>query len=368
MSFARRTILILSAATAVTLYLYAAHPESPTHRGRVVEAGHMWSPRSGHTATLLKDGRVLIAGGMVRNGEFLDSAELYDPATRQFTPTGKMFTKRVGLAATLLADGRVLIVGGWSPGPTDAAEIYDPKTGRFSQLSPMTEKRARPETALLQDGRVLIAGGGRGDRVGERTAELFDPKTASFTRTGDMHDGRLAHTASLLPDGTVLIAGGMADGNVVASADLYDPKTGKFTAVGSMKQVRYKHTAQTLSDGRVLIAGGSDDNDWKGMLAEAEIYDPATRSFAAAPAMSEKRFKLDGTAALLADGNALIAGGSAKAEVFNAKRGSFETLDSGTGTPQWYLSETSLKNGEVLLLGGYSTSMQATDKAWVYKP
>ena len=368
MSFARRTILILSAIAAVTLYLYAAHPESPTYHGRIVEAGHMLSPRSGHTATLLKDGRVLIAGGMVRNGEFLDSAELYDPNTHRFTPTGRMFTKRVGLAATLLADGRVLIVGGWSPGPTDAAEIYDPKTGKFSQLPPMTEKRARPETVLLHDGQVLIAGGGSSDRVGERTAELFDPKTGGFTRTGDMHDGRIAHTASLLPDGTVLVAGGMANGSVVASADLYDPKTGKFPAVGPMKQVRYKHTAQTLIDGRVLIAGGSDDNDWKGMLAEAEIYDPATRSFTTVSAMSEKRFKLDGTAALLADGNVLIAGGSGTAEVFDAKRGSFETLDTGTGTPQWYLSETSLKNGEVLLLGGYSTSMQATDRAWVYRP
>lgn len=346
--------------------LCADRPQPVT--GEIVAAGHMLSPRSGHTATLLPTGRVLIAGGMVRNGEFLDAAELYDPSTRQFTPTGKMITRRVGQVAALLNDGRVLIAGGWSRGPTDAAEIYDPASGKFSPLPPMTARRAGASATTLKDGRVLITGGGIDDRIGQRTAELFDPRTNKFTATGEMHDGRIEHTATLLTDGTVLVTGGMAEGRVVASAELFDPKSAKFTMVSPMHQARYKHTAQLLNDGRVLIAGGADDRDWKGTLADAELYDPAKRTFAATPSMSEKRFKLAHESAMLPDGSVLIAGGSAKAERFDPKRSTFETLATGTGTPQWFMTETALQNGEVLLLGGYSTSMTSTDQVWVYTP
>lgn len=330
----------------------------------------MLAPRSGHTATLLNDGRVLIVGGMVRNGEFLDSAEFYDPAKRSFTASGAhMKIKRVGQTAALLKDGRLFIVGGWTGGIATTAEIYDPKTDRFTNEIPMTVPRARATATTLQDGRVLVTGGARADdRSGQKAAEIFDPATMKFTAVGDMKDGRTAHTATLLHDRTVLIAGGMSDHHSVASAEVFDPKTNKFSVVGPMRQERYKHTAQMLADGRVLIAGGSDDRDWKGMLAEAEVYDPAKRSFTPTQEMAEKRFKLSDEAALLPDGSVLIAGGAAKAEIFDPKRGSFNSLNSGTETPQWYLSETTLKNGEVLLLGGYSTSMTATDKAWIYQP
>lgn len=363
----RHGFLILPAIAIFTLSVLADRPQPGS--GQIVEAGHMLAPRSGHTATLLRDGRVLIVGGMVRNGQFLDTAELYDSEKKTFTPTGTMSIRRVGHAAALLHDGRVLIVGGWVVGgATDRAELYDPRTGRFTAVASMHETRGRPTATPLADGRVLIAGGSVEDRAGLRSAELFDPKTSKFTAVGDMKDGRIAHTASLLPDGSVLVAGGMADGHAVSGAECFDPKTGTFIAVASMHQVRYKHTAQVLRDGRVLIAGGSDDRDWKGTLSEAELYDPAKRSFSVLPSMSEKRFKLSDEAAVLPDGNVLIAGGSGKAELFNVKRGNFESLASGTGKPQWYMSETSMKNGEVLLLGGYSTSMTATDQVWIYRP
>ncbi len=183
-----------------------------------------------------------------------------------------------------------------------------------------------------------------------------------------MHDGRIEHTSTLLANGMVLVSGGMADGHVVASAEIFNPQTDQFTAVGSMHVGRYKHTARLLSDGRVLIAGGADDRDWKGTLAEAELYDPATKTFAAASSMSEKRFKLAHESALLPDGSVLIAGGGAKAELFDPKRSSFQSLDTGTGSPEWFMTETALKSGEVLLLGGYSTSMASTNQAWMYKP
>jgi hypothetical protein len=131
---ARHWALVFSALTVVTLSVSADHPQLQT--GNIVEAGHMLSPRSGHSATRLHDGRVLIVGGMVRNGQFLDTAELYDPGKKTFIPTGTMTIRRVGHAAALLHDGRVLIVGGWVGGATDRAELYNPQTGRFTPSHP----------------------------------------------------------------------------------------------------------------------------------------------------------------------------------------------------------------------------------------
>ncbi len=357
-------------ALVFSLLVFAAtlSADKSQSRGKIVENGHMLAPRSGHSATLLHDGRVLIAGGMVRNGQFLDTTELYDPAKQTFTSSGRMSTRRVGPAAALLHDGRVLIAGGWSEGPTDTAEVYDPATGKFSPLPSMTSRRARPLATTLPDGRVLITGGTRGeDREGLRAAEIFDPATNKFSAIGDMKDGRIMHTATLLQDGAVLITGGMGDRDVVASAELFDPKTNRFTPVAPMKLARYKHTAQLLADGRVLIAGGSDARDFKGgIFDEAEVYDPAKHAFTIVTAMTAKRYKLDQESALLPDGRVLIAGGSAKAELFDPKQSRFEDLGSGTNTPQWFMTETTLKNGEVLLLGGYSNDMTSSDRAWLY--
>lgn len=361
----RRWALVLSLLVfAVTLCA-----DKPQSLGKIVENGHMLAPRSGHSATLLHDGRVLIAGGIVRNGEFLDSTELYDPAKQTFTPSGKMSTRRVGPAAALLHDGRILIAGGWSDGPTASAEVYDPGTGKFSALPAMTSRRARALATTLPDGRVLITGGSSGeDRVGLRTAEVFDPATNKFSLVGEMKDGRIMHTATLLQDGTVLIAGGMADRDVVASAEIFDPKTDRFVPVGLLRLARYKHTSQLLADGRVLVAGGSDSRDFRGgIFDEAEVYDPAKRSFTVVPAMAAKRYKLYQEAALLPDGRVLIAGGGAKAELFDPKQSRFEELGSGTNTPQWFMTETALKNGDVLMTGGYSEDMTSTDRAWLYR-
>ena len=141
---------------------------SAASSGTIVAAGQMLSARADHSATLLQDGRVLIAGGLVKNGQFLKTAELYDPEKKSFVATGEMSVGRVGQAAVRLKDGEVLVVGGWEvSGSTDSADLYDLKTGKFSALPAMNSKRARPTATLLNDGRVLIAGGGLSDRAGE---------------------------------------------------------------------------------------------------------------------------------------------------------------------------------------------------------
>src|SRR5271163_3126587 len=156
--------------------------------GYVAPAAPMLEPRSGQTATLLPDGKVLIAGGMRRNQDFYKSAELYDPATGRFQPTGEMSQRRVGHIAVLLGSGKVLVAGGWVGNEgTDSAELYDPATGKFTLAAKMTVRRGRPSATMLSDGDVLIAGGEERDNESLASAEIFHVRTLSFQATGSMH-------------------------------------------------------------------------------------------------------------------------------------------------------------------------------------
>jgi hypothetical protein len=292
--------------------------------GQWSAAGDMLA-RNNPIAILLSDGRVLVAGGddydvAGDTYEVFSSAELYDPRTAVWTLTGSMIEARSGASATLLPDGRVLVAGGNVIVPNAgsrlddvaSAELYDPATGTWTAIAPMGEARSGHTATLLRDGRVLVVGGSK--------AELYNPGTGTWTPTADMINDREFHTATSLKDGTVLVAGGVTGGALgLLVAELYDPASGSWAATGNMVEARAWHTATLLLDGRVLLTGGGDGG--YGGQPSAEVYDPETKSWSATDDMLSPRGWHEAIA--LTDGRVLVVGGfgssgpGLNAEVFN---------------------------------------------------
>jgi hypothetical protein len=375
-----RLVRISSVLIALSGLGTCAWSAPPRARGRLAPTADMHARRADHTSTLLPDGRVLIAGGMVENGVFLNSAEIYDPAKGTFTLTGSMTSHRVGHTATLLPDGHVLIAGGLAgrvfeggPGVVASTEIYDPGQGRFTPGPPMHAKRSGQAAVLLKNGEVLIAGGEKADGRPLASAEIYDPSTNRFVPTGNMVAARMAPAAALLNDGRVLVCGGGdTERRVMASAEVYDPATGRWSAVGQMTAPRTKHAATTLADGRVLITGGAADWSWH-PVPTAELFDPRTGRFTPLPAMGAARFKLPRATALLRNGDVLVAGGAREVEVFEAGAERFVPAGS-LDKSHFFSAATRLADGRVLISGGYGTGdgrangPVSSALAWIYEP
>jgi hypothetical protein len=331
----------------------------------------MYEHRASHTATLLADGRVLIAGGFHKDADgrtqvYLRSAEIFDPATRKFSPTGDMTYTRAGHTATLLNNGMVLLAGGFAEiGHLSSAELIDPTHGRFITIGSMSMRRGGCTATLLADGRVLICGGG--NREATASTEIFDPATGRFAPGGSMTAPRLAHTATRLPGGTVLIIGGSSSReDILTSAEIFDPATGRFTPAGNMAAPRYKHAAALLPGGAVAVIGGSDSQDWSGTYALVEAYDPPAGTFRRLLDLAEPRFKLPDAVAVLGDGSVLIAGGGPLIERL-APQGTSVTTVARLESPYYYASATLLNDGSVLISGGYDRDLKATNKFWLWK-
>jgi uncharacterized protein (TIGR03437 family) len=246
--------------------------------GTFTAMGALIVGRSAHTATLLNDGKVLIAGGLTdaAGTTSTPSAELYDPAAEKFSTTGSLNLGRQNAAATLLKDGRVLIAGGQIPGVyTDTAEIYDPVTGKFTRTGSMTCTRISGYLIPLPNGKVIAPNSCF--PTSSAAVDVFDPVTGTFSQDGFLNQARALGPAMLLSSGDILIAGGFSnDGanRIHNEVELYNPTTHISTPTGSMSTPRFYHAAALLSDGRVLVTGGSGP---AGGLSSSEIYTPTAQ-------------------------------------------------------------------------------------------
>jgi hypothetical protein len=351
----------------------SSHSSAAGTTGTLTLVARLAGLRAAHTATTLHDGRVLIAGGCTRDSceGITASTELLDPATGASSPGPSMLQPRVGQAAVLLPDGRVLMIGGFQPGTqTASTEIFDPATSSFAAGPDLLEALADPVAMLLQDGSVLVAGG-FSNHTSIASAELLDPGRTSFRSTGPMSSPRSAHAGALLPDGRVIVIGGNTRGDtgtVLASAEVYDPATGTWASTDSMSTRRHKLAVVALADGRVLVLGGSNEQDAFGQYRSAEIYDPATGSFAPTGNMNAPRYKISGAVVRLDDGRVLVAGGSATAEVYDPTRGSFQLVDGDANTGFSFAEAAVLPDGTVLVSGGYDDGIHLTDQVLRFVP
>ena len=343
------------ARIAFLILVLAASGQVSIAQGIFTATGATTVPRSGHTATLLPGGKVLIAGGWEHQqtsaSNSVASAELYDPTTGTFGSTGNMTTSRVNHTATLLPDGRVLIAGGIDARNQGLAstELYDPATGTFSTTGAMGTARSAHMAALLPNGKVLVAGGD-----GARGAEIYDPAAGTFSPTGDMQIPSYGvNTAMLLADGRVFIGGGQ-------TSDLYDSTTGTFSTTGGWSQIvtNWPDAQNVLTSGKVLITGG--DANALGSIVFAGLYDPGTGTFATTGSMKAARSAH--VATTLPDGTALITGGQmnsgqiiSAAELYDPATGGF-TVTGSMVTGRCCHTATLLDSGQVLIVGGVAVA------------
>jgi len=326
--------------------------------------GSMVEARTGHTATLLDDGRVLVAGGTDAKSRALASAELYDPARGTWTVTGTMTAVHSELRAILLRDGRVLVLDTWR----GEAEVYDPMTGSWSPGAPLPGRRTFYSTTVLTDGRVLVAGGRDPDsNTPLASTQLFDPGRGTWKAGRPMSEARAGHTATLLEDGRVLVAGGQGPDVArsgpgqatfllepqLASAELFDPRTGRWHPTGSMATGRAWHAATLLADGSVLVAQGQlDAQPPDGTI---EIYRPDAGAWHLGGKLTSK---LGGgaTAGRLADGRILVAYPlGAQLEIYDPATETSRAVVNAHSTTSGSTS-TVLADGRILLAGGVLVS------------
>jgi N-acetylneuraminic acid mutarotase len=278
--------------------------------------------------------------------------------------TGSMAAPRSEHTETFLGTGKVLVAGGVTTGGVRlaTAELYDPATGVFSPAAPMPEARNGHTATLLPNGKVLVAGG-NGDAGALATCRLFDPRTGTWTATGSLAAARREHTATLLADGRVLVAAGQNGTapayTALASAELYDPATGTWAATGAVGSARAGHAAALLEDGTVLVAGGQ--TRWFPLPAlytsTAYLYDPTTGTWSATGSMGTAR-KLHTLTRIPGEAGGLVvaAGGRnasylSSAERYNVSTGTWGST-GGLGAARSGHAAALLPDARILLVGG----------------
>jgi hypothetical protein len=352
-------VALLALALAGTALLVGGRLLAPkplarhTYLNEFVGAPDLPTPMFGPVLVQLVDGRVLVIGSGGRRPTAI--AVLYDVRTGDSVNAGPMVSadSLVVSAAVLLRDGRVLVVGDSRPIEVPffaVAQVFDPTTMQFEPTGPMVTPRAGAGLALLPDGRVLMTGGTTAVDLDTTAAELFDPAASTFSATGSMRTLR-ASPMTTLPDGRVFMVGGLTPtsegGSQVATAEIYDPRTGAFGAAGTMPLLGWVtgvDDAIAMPDGRVAVLGGSS----LGMRSHASVWDLTSQTFSA---------RFDGPewvfgATLLADGRILMTGDRRRANwagIYDPTTGAVREIRPPEA---WRPSSIRLADGRVLLVGG----------------
>jgi len=361
-------IILLGTIAALAL------PSPAQVSGTWSTTGSMSTGRYAITAVVLKDGKVLVAGG-ISGSTVVNTAEVYDPATGAWTSTGNMKMGRAYYVAVLLPNGKVLVAGGCTnsncSAATRTAELYNPTTGEWTATRSMSTLRYFFAGTRLNDGQVLVEGGCSRVNCGANsaTAELYDPRARTWTLTGSMSSARDYHTATRLADGRVMVTGGYTGGNL---SEIYDPSTGAWTTTSPALYSHALHSSTLLPGGKVLVEGGI-----VGYLPSAlcELYDPETAQWSSTGSMITKR---DNQAALmLPNGKAMVAGGGsytrpkyyklASAELYDPKTGTWSQTGS-MGTERYEQGMVLLGTGQVLVVGGLSNLNVSLSSAELYAP
>jgi uncharacterized protein (TIGR03437 family) len=260
--------------------------------------GSLNTGRRNNTATLLSNGKVLVAGGINCALDYLNSAELFDPTTETWSYTGSLNVPRRGHSATLLPDGKVLVAGGeyGTDQFLDDAELYDPTTGTWSRTGNLTTRRGDHTATLLLNSKVLVVGGGGPSK----SAELYDPATGRWSETGSLNNTLYGYHANLLPGGKVLFLGRIDPNKDSVRAELYDPETGRWSVTASLNAIREPYAITRLPNGKVLVTGRGGLND---LRRYAEIYDPTSGTWSSTDASG-----VGGDNVLLPNGKVLAPG------------------------------------------------------------
>lgn len=337
--------------------------------------GSLQTARYGHTATLLADGRVLVVGGNYLTDSsqtiYPANAELYDPATKVWSPAGTLTSARIDHTATLLPNGKVLVAGGrGQTGDATSIELYDPVANAWTVGGGLITPRFDHTATLLPNGKVLVVGGYRsGVSYPDYWAgvELYDPAINAWTAGGALLAARAQHTATLLPNGRVLLIGGARQTPVAPAVELYDPAANTSTVAATPTLELNLGSATLLSSGSVLFVTGSQStSDASRTFATAALYDPGTNSWTNAGTLSTWH---DGhTATRLGNGTVLVVGGGANSvrqgntatdivELYDPTTNSWSVTKALVQGPRLLHTSTLLSNGAVLVVGGTSSAL-----------
>lgn len=321
------------------------------------------TPRAVHRATRLADGSVLLTGGCTQPGcggfERGRTAERF--AEGRLTVGAQMASPRASGTATLMRDGRVLLTGGF-PGegqaPTPSAEVYEPASGRFLPVADLAVGRADHSASLLTDGRVLVAGGFDAAGRALRSTEIYDPSIERFTTGAALTVARAAHVAVTVGERVILL-GGTTDSAAMSSTDVGDGDS--WRPGPPLQTPRVKLGAALMPDGRVFVAGGSTDTQGRERLSTTELLDLARPRTTPGPSLSAGEYKLDGALAVLADGRVVVpsAGGL---DVFDPATSTMQRLPDRTYAAGSFRTVTAVSETAVLVAGGYDASVTPTDQ------